>query len=105
MRKTTRRTRRAARRGARRPGRARARTRKRQAQARTRGNGTRRGNGWEMGRTGTPKEPLEEQRVSTTVKLPLQMWAELNELVPEGERSALIHRLLERELKRLRRQR
>lgn len=40
-----------------------------------------------------------------SVRFPPRVYADMVELVPEGERSGLIHRLLARELKRLRRER
>jgi hypothetical protein len=42
--------------------------------------------------------------VTKSLKFPPRLWSEFTELVPEGERSALIHQVLERELRMLREQ-
>ena len=54
-----------------------------------------------MGRRGAP--PGEEYETHA-LEFPPSLWRELEELVPPGERSAVIHQALERELKRRRRQ-
>jgi hypothetical protein len=54
--------------------------------------------------TGRPAKPPGEKYETHALKFPPSLWRELEELVPAGERSAIIHQALERELKRLRRQ-
>jgi hypothetical protein len=53
---------------------------------------------------GRPPKPEKEVYIKTALRFPPALWAELCEQVPEGERSAFLHRALERELKRLRRE-
>jgi hypothetical protein len=54
--------------------------------------------------TGRPSKPPGEKYETHALKFPPSLWRQLEELVPAGERSAIIHQALERELKRLRRQ-
>jgi hypothetical protein len=54
--------------------------------------------------TGRPCKPPGEKYETHALKFPPSLWRELEELVPPGERSAVIHQALERELKRRRRQ-
>jgi hypothetical protein len=53
---------------------------------------------------GRPAKPPGEKYETHALKFPPSLWRELEELVPPGERSAVIHQALERELKRRRRQ-
>ena len=53
---------------------------------------------------GRPSKPHGEKYETHSLKFPPSLWRELEELVPLGERSAVIHQALERELKRRRRQ-
>jgi Arc/MetJ-type ribon-helix-helix transcriptional regulator len=53
---------------------------------------------------GRPSKPPGEKYETHSLKFPPSLWRELEELVPPGERSAVIHEALERELKRRRRQ-
>lgn len=55
-------------------------------------------------RAGRPSKPPGEEYETHSLKFPLSLWRQLEELVPPGERSAVIHGALERELKRWRRQ-
>jgi hypothetical protein len=52
---------------------------------------------------GRPSKPPGEKYETHALKFPPSLWQELEELVPAGERSAVIHQALERELKRRRR--
>ncbi len=51
---------------------------------------------------GRPCKPPGEKYETHALKFPPTLWRELQELVPPGERSAVIHQALERELKRRR---
>lgn len=56
-----------------------------------------------MTKLGRPKKTDDEKFIARSVRFHPRLWEEFSELVPAGERSALIQRLLERELKRRRR--
>src|SRR5262245_26934372 len=53
---------------------------------------------------GRPSKPPGEKYETHALKFPPALWRELEELVPPGERSAVIHQALERERKKRRRQ-
>jgi hypothetical protein len=57
-----------------------------------------------MMKTGRPKKPEGEKFVYTGIRFPPEVWEELVELVPAGQRSRFIQELVKRELRRLRRQ-
>jgi hypothetical protein len=52
-----------------------------------------------------PRKPLEDKYLFKTIRFPPTLWAELEELVPPGERSAYIQQALARALRGLRRDR
>src|SRR5437899_2136813 len=54
--------------------------------------------------TGRPCKPPGEKYETHALKFPPSLWRELEELVPPGERSAVIHQALARELRRRHRQ-
>jgi hypothetical protein len=57
-----------------------------------------------MPKIGRPKKSSDEKFIARSVRFHPRLWEEFSALVPAGERSAAIHRLLERELKKRRRQ-
>lgn len=57
-----------------------------------------------MSKAGRPKTPKEEKFIARSVRFHPRLWEEFSAMVPAGERSAMIRRLLERELKKRRRQ-
>jgi hypothetical protein len=54
-------------------------------------------------RMGRPPKPEEEKFVARSIRFPPALWEAFSELVPEGQRSGTIQRLVEREVKRLQR--
>jgi uncharacterized protein (DUF433 family) len=54
-------------------------------------------------RIGRPPKAPEEKPIARSIKFPRPLWATFAALVPEGQRSRVIQRLVEREVRRLQR--
>jgi hypothetical protein len=56
-----------------------------------------------MARTGRPPKPEGEKYIQKMLRFPPHLWAELEALIPEGQRAGVVHEGLKREPKRRRR--